>query len=56
MSFVSRYSEEIPTAIDWEPLSLSAELTVMEAIALWGDYFRQRSLGLHQGLDRKSVV
>ncbi|MEB3227546.1 MAG: GAF domain-containing protein, partial [Synechocystis sp.] len=50
MSFVSRYSEEIPTAIDWEPLSLSAELTVMEAIALWGDYFRQRSLGLCQGI------
>ncbi|MEB3160155.1 MAG: PAS domain S-box protein [Synechocystis sp.] len=43
MSFVSRYIEEIPAAVDWEPLCLSADLTVAEAIAVWRNYFRGRS-------------
>jgi len=40
MSVISRYIEDIFPAIDWEPLCLSADLTVTEAIALWRDYFR----------------
>ncbi|MFN9175701.1 MAG: PAS domain S-box protein, partial [Synechocystis sp.] len=42
MSFVSRYSKDTPSAIDWAPLCLSADLTVTEAIAIWRDYFQTR--------------
>ncbi len=50
MSFVSRYSKDIPPAIDWAPLCLSADLTVTEAIAVWRDYFQARLIGPSEAL------